>query len=148
MKTRGGRRDGAGMGRVDGLITLTVERFGFPLAPHVGRQRRFAEHVQLRRRTRRRDETQDQSGRGRDRRSLRRSCWCQNKQAAHLRFLRAIDNADPEASAFIGKAFEQQHFDFAAAVFAADEPRRKNFGIVQHQQIAGVEKVAKSANTL
>src|SRR5258706_13432629 len=35
MKTRRRRGDGARMSRIDSLIALAIERFGFPRAPHI-----------------------------------------------------------------------------------------------------------------
>ena len=43
---------------------------------------------------------------------------------------------------FVGEALNQQNFDFAAAVLRPTT-RRKDFGIVEHQKIAGIEKAAK-----
>src|SRR5258706_9776507 len=69
--------------------------------------------------------------------------FAKQQAAAHRRLLGAVDHGDPQTAPVVGKALEQKHFDFATALLGATQPRRKNFGIVKHQEIAGIEKLAQ-----
>src|SRR5690349_101265 len=58
-------------------------------------------------------------------------------------FLAGIDQCKPKGSLRFGKALQQQYFDATAAFLLPDQPCRKNFRIIQNQEIAGAEKIAE-----
>ena len=63
--------------------------------------------------------------------------------AANPRFFRRIDQSDPESSPGSGKRSSSKHLDLPAAFLRAAQPRRKNFRIVEDQEISGIEKLAE-----
>ena len=143
VKPSRGRRDGAAMGRINGLVTFAVEGLGVALAPHVRRQRRLAKSFQPLIEFAVVVELQTESAAPKVADHFRRHVRAETQNASHLWFFGGIDHSDPQTSTVVGKPLDQQDFDFAAAILCAAQARRKDFGIVEHQQIADIEKVAE-----
>ncbi len=62
---------------------------------------------------------------------------------ADPRFLARVDETKPQATPGFKKLFEQKHLDLTATGLGAAQPRGKNFGIIEHQQVARIEEIAE-----
>jgi hypothetical protein len=53
-----------------------------------------------------------------------------------------MDQSNPKAALF-RKSLQQQHLRLAAALLGSPQPRGKHPGIIENQQVSGIEKISK-----
>jgi hypothetical protein len=133
VKSRRGRRDGTALGRVNRLITLTVDGLRPVFSPHIRRQRRLPKNLQLLVEIAVMMKLQAKTAAPEVADHFRAHARAEPEEASDLWFFGGIDHGDPQAPIFVGKALDQQHFRLAAAVLAAAQARRKDFGVIEHE---------------
>jgi hypothetical protein len=143
MKSGSRRRNSSAPGSIDCLIALPIQCLRGALALHIGRQRRLPEGFKSRKEITTMLKLKPETSTPNIADHLRRHVVAKTKPATYPRFLRGIDQGDPETSAGFWKTLQQEHFDLATAVLLPMQSSGKDFRIVEHEEIARVEKLAQ-----